>query len=49
MASFGDEAELRRLAKLEKKLGIVVYPKELFGGKLRAPEAGAETTMEQQS
>jgi superfamily II DNA/RNA helicase len=38
MASFGDEFELRRLAKLEKKLGIVVYPKELYGGKLRAPE-----------
>jgi superfamily II DNA/RNA helicase len=37
MASFGDEAELRRLAKLEKKLGIVVYPKELYGGKLMAP------------
>jgi hypothetical protein len=37
MASFGDEADLRRLAKLEKKLGIVVYPKELYGGKVRAP------------
>ncbi|MDR3122321.1 MAG: C-terminal helicase domain-containing protein, partial [Treponema sp.] len=46
MASFGDEAELRRLAKLEKKLGIVVYPKELYGGKLRAPEVGAEPTTE---
>jgi superfamily II DNA/RNA helicase len=34
MASFGDEAEMRRLAKLEKKLGIVVYPKELYGGRL---------------
>jgi superfamily II DNA/RNA helicase len=37
VASFGDEAEMRRLLKLEKKLGIVVYPKELYGGKLRAP------------
>jgi superfamily II DNA/RNA helicase len=37
MASFGDEAELRRLARLEKKLGIVVYPKEFYDGKLRAP------------
>jgi superfamily II DNA/RNA helicase len=37
MASFGDEPELRRLAKVEKKLGIVVYPKELYGGKLRTP------------
>ncbi|MDR1250115.1 MAG: DEAD/DEAH box helicase [Treponema sp.] len=34
MASFGDEGEMRRLAKLEKKLGIVVYPKELYGGRL---------------
>ena len=42
MASFGDEAELRRLARLEKKLGIVVYPKELYGGKLRAPESPAD-------
>jgi superfamily II DNA/RNA helicase len=37
MASFGDEVEMRRLAKLEKKLGIVVYPKELYGGKLGTP------------
>jgi superfamily II DNA/RNA helicase len=43
MVSFGDEAELRRLAKLEKKLGIVVYPKELYGGKLRAPESPADS------
>jgi superfamily II DNA/RNA helicase len=46
VASFGDELEMRRLLKLEKKLGIVVYPKELYEGKLRAPfidgeEAGA--------
>jgi superfamily II DNA/RNA helicase len=40
MATFGDEVEMRRLAKLEKKLGIVVYPKELYGGKLCAPEIG---------
>jgi superfamily II DNA/RNA helicase len=39
MASCGDETELRRLARLEKKLGIVVYPKELYGGKVRAPDA----------
>jgi superfamily II DNA/RNA helicase len=38
MATFGDEGEMRRLAKLEKKLGIVVYPKELYGGKVCAPE-----------
>ena len=33
----GDEYELRQLAKLEKKLGIVIYPKVLYGGKLMAP------------
>ena len=33
----GDEYELRQLAKLEKKLGIVIYPKVLYGGKLIAP------------
>jgi superfamily II DNA/RNA helicase len=38
MASFGDETELRRLARLEKKLGIAVYPKELRYGKVVAPE-----------
>jgi hypothetical protein len=37
MASFGDEAELHRLSRLEKKLGIVVYPKELYRGKLVTP------------
>jgi superfamily II DNA/RNA helicase len=42
MASFGDEADLRRLAKLEKKLGIVVYPKELYEGRLRAPDTEFE-------
>lgn len=33
----GDEYELRQLAKLEKKLGIIIYPKVLYGGKLMAP------------
>ncbi|MBO4759613.1 MAG: DEAD/DEAH box helicase, partial [Spirochaetaceae bacterium] len=33
----GDEYELRQLAKLEKKLGIVIYPKVLYGGKLISP------------
>ncbi|GHV77962.1 DEAD/DEAH box helicase [Spirochaetia bacterium] len=37
MATFGDEGEMRRLARLEKKLGIVVYPKELYEGKVCAP------------
>ncbi|MDR2740186.1 MAG: DEAD/DEAH box helicase [Treponema sp.] len=37
MATFGDEAEMRALLRLEKKLGIIVYPKELYAGKVRAP------------
>jgi len=37
MVSIGDEIEMRRLASLEKKLGIVVYPKELYGGRVREP------------
>jgi superfamily II DNA/RNA helicase len=38
MVTIGDEDEMRRLAALEKKLGIVVYPKELYNGKVIAPE-----------
>ncbi len=38
MATIGDDIELPRLAMLEKKLGIIVYPKELFRGMVRAPE-----------
>ena len=38
-AVFGDEVELRRLARIEKRLGIVVYPKVLHGGVVRSPEA----------
>jgi superfamily II DNA/RNA helicase len=37
MVSIGDEIEMRRLSVLEKKLGITVYPKELYGGKAREP------------
>jgi len=37
MVSIGDEVEMRRLAALEKKLGIAVYPKELYGGKVCEP------------
>jgi hypothetical protein len=33
MATFGDEVEMRRLARLEKKLVIVMCPKELYGCK----------------
>ncbi|MDR1129169.1 MAG: DEAD/DEAH box helicase [Treponema sp.] len=36
MLTIGDADEMRRLAKLEKKLGIVIYPKELRGGKVAA-------------
>jgi len=37
MVSIGDEVEMRRLAALEKKLGITVYPKELYEGKVSEP------------
>jgi superfamily II DNA/RNA helicase len=37
-AIFGDEKELRNLARVEKKLGIVIYPKILYGGVVRTPE-----------
>ncbi len=37
-AVFGDERELRNLSRIEKKLGIVVYPKVLYGGKVRSPD-----------
>ena len=35
---FGDEREMRSLARIEKKLGIVIYPKVLYGGIVRTPE-----------
>jgi superfamily II DNA/RNA helicase len=38
MVSIGDEIEMRRLSTLEKKLGITVHPKELYGGKIHEPE-----------
>ena len=37
MVTIGDEGELRRLARLEKKLGVVIYPKELYEGKIVSP------------
>jgi superfamily II DNA/RNA helicase len=37
MVTIGDEGEMRRLAALEKKLGIAIYPKELYGGRIYAP------------
>lgn len=33
----GDEWEMRHYAELEKKLGIIVYPKEIYDGKIMAP------------
>ncbi|ULQ59719.1 C-terminal helicase domain-containing protein [Brucepastera parasyntrophica] len=30
-AVFGDERELRELARIEKKLGIIIYPKIMYG------------------
>lgn len=46
MATFGDELELPRLASLEKKLGIAVFPKELYGGKIISPEPVDEDAAE---
>jgi superfamily II DNA/RNA helicase len=43
MASFGDEVELRRLSRIEKKLGIAIYPKELYGGRVCTPVPDTET------
>jgi len=37
MVTIGNEAEMRRLASFEKKLGIAVYPKILSGGRIVAP------------
>lgn len=34
----GDEYEMRKYAALEKKLGLTVYPKVLYGGVLQAPQ-----------
>lgn len=38
----GDEWELRKLATLEKKLRLTVYPKVLFKGKLLSPDCPDE-------
>jgi superfamily II DNA/RNA helicase len=43
MVTIGDEAELRRLSALEKRLGIIVYPKELYGGRIGPPEENGFT------
>ena len=38
MVTIGNEAEMHRLAALEKRLGIMVHPKELYMGKIRKPD-----------
>jgi superfamily II DNA/RNA helicase len=38
MITIGDEAEMRRLARLEKRLGIIIYPKVLYRGQVCLPE-----------
>ncbi|MDR2176896.1 MAG: DEAD/DEAH box helicase [Treponema sp.] len=40
MVSIGDEVEMRRLALIEKRLGLTVYPKELYRGRIAAPDTG---------
>jgi superfamily II DNA/RNA helicase len=37
--SIGDEIDMRRLQNIEKKLKIIVYPKELYGGRILSPDA----------
>ncbi|MFQ3547885.1 MAG: DEAD/DEAH box helicase, partial [Termitinemataceae bacterium] len=46
MITIGDAIELPRLAQLEKKLGICIYPKVLYKGQVLAPvaEANAKDT-----
>ncbi|GHV02417.1 DEAD/DEAH box helicase [Spirochaetia bacterium] len=38
MVTIGDGDEMRRLANLEKRLGLTVYPKALYKGKIVAPD-----------
>jgi superfamily II DNA/RNA helicase len=42
MVSIGDEEEMHRLSRLEKRLGLTVYPKELYQGKVTAPQMDEE-------
>jgi superfamily II DNA/RNA helicase len=46
MVSIGDEEEMRLLARLEKRLGLTVYPKELYRGQLSAPAGEYGTAPE---
>jgi len=42
---FGDEFEMKNLAKIEKRLGIVIYPKVLYGGAVHTPEQDGEQEL----
>ncbi len=42
---FGDGFEMKNLAKIEKRLGIVIYPKVLYGGAVRTPEQDGEEEL----
>jgi superfamily II DNA/RNA helicase len=48
MVTIGDGDEMRRLASLEKRLGLTVYPKVLYKGKIAAPEIPEDAGPEQQ-
>ena len=37
MITIGNDADMHRLAAMEKRLGIIVHPKELYMGKVRKP------------
>jgi superfamily II DNA/RNA helicase len=47
MVSIGNEAEMRRLAGIEKKLRITVYPKELYGGRILPAGTGEELPIQE--
>ncbi|MDR0643315.1 MAG: DEAD/DEAH box helicase [Treponema sp.] len=38
MVTIGNEEELQRLSRIEKKLGVIVYPKVLYGGRIVAAD-----------
>jgi superfamily II DNA/RNA helicase len=45
MITIGDAEEMRRLVRLEKKLGITIYPKELYQGRvwdIKSEEGGVK-------
>ncbi len=45
-AIFGDEKELRSLSRIEKSLGIVIYPKVIYSGRILAADEDGEQTRE---